>query len=380
MKPLLSGLLLFSALGQAQFRDLATAFDGSVVHCATDMRLAGTLDGSQGKNYKWQDGKFSVVISPNVTPLGFRSVSAFGPVISDDGATYGYGFHAFVDSGEYVYKGNRIDAAGQPRLSRNGLYYLRGWNGGGTAATRLSFLATAEPAFRVSSVWDVTNSGDLLAQRGDSVFLGERLVATAPGKILSTAMNADGSRVAYVTQHDGLLDLREGNSVLASLSDKGTALRAELSSDGGRLLVIESIGGSSRAFWMERNLPGRNELGLVRGGNATISGDGRVVWLLQTDGRLTRVKLDSGERESMNEPLPASLPASSGVRGSLVRVESVGLGDGPWLLNLVSQTEGTSLPLPVLESTADHVDFQIPWQLSDSFNYSWPPATSQRDI
>jgi hypothetical protein len=50
---------------------------------------------------------------------------------------------------------------------------------------------------------------------------------------------------------------------------------------------------------MERNLPGRNELGLVRGGNATISGDGRVVWLLQTDGRLTRVKLDSGERESM---------------------------------------------------------------------------------
>jgi uncharacterized protein (TIGR03437 family) len=28
--------------------------------------------------------------------------------------------------------------------------------------------------------------------------------------------------------------------------------------------------------------------------------------------------------------------------------------------------------LPVLEAKADHVDFQIPWQLPDTFTYSWP--------
>lgn len=377
MKTLLSGLFLFAALGHAQFRDLVTTFDGGVVHFATEMRLAGTQDGPQGKIYKWAEGKFSVVVSPNVTPLGFRSVNAFGPVLSDDGETYGYGFRAFVDSAEYVYKGNKIGAGGQPRISRNGRYYLGGWNGGGTAATRLSFLATAEPAVRLSSVWDVTNSGELLSQEDSRLLLAGpgqagRLVATAPGKILSTAMNADGSRVVYVTQHDGLLDLREGNSVLVSLSDNGTALRAELSSDGGRLMAIETIGGVSHAFWMDRNLPARNDLGLVRGGYATMSGDGRVVWLLQTDGRLTRVKLDTGERVSMNEPLPANLPGSSGVRGSLVRWESAGLGDGPWLLTLLSQTERTTLRLPVLEAKADHVDFQIPWQLSETFTYTWP--------
>lgn len=371
MKPRLSALLLFTALGYAQMRDLATTFDGGVVHFSTEMRLAGTKDGPQGKIYRWTDGKFSVVVSPNVTPLGFRSVSAFGPVLSDDGETYGWGVQAFVGSAEYVYKGNKINAGGQPRISRNGRYYLSGWNGGGTAANRLDFTNNA-PGAITAGVWDVTNAGTLLAQRENSLYVGERLVSTAPGKILSTAMNADGSRVVYVTQHDGLLDLREGNSVLVSLSDNATALRAELSSDGGRLLVIETIGGTSHAFWMDRNLPGRNDLGLVRGGTATISGDGRVVWLLQTDGRLTRVKLDTGERESVNEPLPAGLPGSLGVRGSLVRWESAGLGDGPWLLTLLSQTERTALRLPVLEAKADHVDFQIPWQLPETFTLTWP--------
>ena len=372
MRRLLSTLALFATLGRAQMRDLATTFDGSVAHFATDMRLAGTFDGPQGKIYKWENGKFSVVLSPNITPLGFHSVNLFGPVISDDGATYGYSSAGFITDGEYVYKATKVDAGGVARLSRNGRYGLRGWGGGGSAASRME-LGSTEPTVRVSSVWDVTNGGALLKQIESSLYVGERVVATAPGKILSTAMDATGSRVVYVTQHDGLLDLREGNSVLVSLSDNGTALRAELSSDGSRLLVIENIGGVSHAFWMQRNLPGRNDLGLVRGGTATISGDGRIAWLLTTDGRLTRVKLDTGERESMNEALPAGLPISSGVRGSLTRWELAGLGDGPWLLTLVSETQqSASLRLPVLEAKADHVDFQIPWQLSDTFTYSWP--------
>jgi len=372
MRRLLSTLLLFATLGRAQMRDLATTFDGSVVHFTTDMRLAGTLDGPQGKIYKWENGNFSVVLSPNITPLGFRSVNLFGPVISDDGATYGYSLAGFITDGEYVYKDTKINAGGVARLSQNGRYGLRGWGGGGSAGSRME-LGSTEPTVRVGSVWDVTNGGELLKQIENSLYVGERLVATAPGKILSTAMDATGSRVVYVTQHDGLLDLREGNSVLVSLSDNATALRAELSSDGSRLLVIETIGGVSRAFWMQRSLPNRNQLGMVRGDTATISGDGRIGWLLQTDGRLTRVALDSGERESMNEALPEGLPLSSGVRGSLTRWELAALGDGPWLLTLVSETQqSASLRLPVLEAKADHVDFQIPWQLSDTFTYSWP--------
>jgi uncharacterized protein (TIGR03437 family) len=190
------------------------------------------------------------------------------------------------------------------------------------------------------------------------------LVETAPGKILSAAMSADGSRVVYVTQHDGLLDLREGNQVWVSIADfKPNAIRAQLSADGSRLLVVETISSTSRAFWMQRFLPARNDLGVVRDAAATISGDGKVVWLVAPDGRLTRVTLATGERESVGSAIPAAPPAfATAGRGSLVRITGSGFPDGPWQMKIGSQS------VPVLDATADHLDFQVPW--------SWPEVYS----
>jgi hypothetical protein len=187
MQRLLSGLFLFAALGWAQMRDLATTFDGGVVHFATDMRLAGTLDGPQGKIYKWEGGKFSAVISPNVTPLGFRSVNAFGPVISQDGATFGHSFRGFVDSGEYVSARAKIPADGIARLRRNGSYGLRGWHGGGTDAALLN-LADGTGSPQVSSVWGLTEAGSLLTQNGDSLYAGGRLGGPAPPALVLTPL------------------------------------------------------------------------------------------------------------------------------------------------------------------------------------------------
>jgi hypothetical protein len=80
-----------AATASAQIRDLATNHDGSVLHFATDLRLSGMHDGGQGKIYAYQDGKFSVILSPATNPVGFRTVSLLGPVLSGDAKVTGYG-------------------------------------------------------------------------------------------------------------------------------------------------------------------------------------------------------------------------------------------------------------------------------------------------
>ena len=377
MPRLILTFLLLAVLGRADIRDLATVGDGHMVLFATDLRLAGTADGGQGKIYKW-DNTFSVVNSPTVIPLGFHQLNMTKPVISDDGEVIGYSWTAFITgSGEYVYQGKKVAAIGNARLSRNGRYGLQTWFGGGSDGARID-LPSGELSATVKSVWGLTNLGSLLTLLDNSLYLAPpagpgHLVATFPGKLLDAALDANGARVVYVVQHDGLLDLRDGNSVLVSMSDQSTGLRAELSADGSRLLVVETILGVSRAYWIQQGLPARNDLGVVRGGAATISGDGKVVWLVQEDGRLTRVKLDSNERESMNEALPARPTVqSASVRGSLIRLQGPGLGDGPWQVRINSEANlSNSLAMTVREAKSDHLDFQIPWNLSDFYTYSF---------
>jgi uncharacterized protein (TIGR03437 family) len=153
-------------------------------------------------------------------------------------------------------------------------------------------------------------------------------------------------------------------------------VRAALSSDGSRLLVVETISGTSHAFWTERNLPGRNDLGLVRDGSATISGDGRIVWLVQSDGRLARVNLATGEREFMSNVLPSRTPLSaSSARGSLFRLWGIGFDDGPWHLDAWEDSSDAVFPVTPIDTGSDHIDFQVPWALPSTWmwvGYSRP--------
>ena len=377
----------------AQIRNLATNDDGSVFLFESDLRLTGTNDGSQSKIFRW-DGAFSVVYSATTGPENVLFLSyAKQPSLSGDAQTLSYANIATcvricmfptvstMKRGEVVKYGR-----GNPVLSRNGRYAAA--VGFGTPAPtiyRFDMLSGEEVIVTAdSSAVAVTDSGSVLLANEAGLRFVTRGQADKPainGSINRFAgISADGSRILYVTRHDGVYNLRDQAGVFVSIEDKLdngepiTGLSARVSNNGARAVIIEQQAATTyRASWMDLNSRQRVDLGVAREGAATISGDGRVAWIVQPDGTFARMVLDTGERTVVGEPIPVmTRPQLLGApaRGSLNRLEGTGFEIDPsW--HATFSNDQLTLDLPIVETTDQHLDFQIPWSLPQAQVNAW---------
>jgi uncharacterized protein (TIGR03437 family) len=375
----------------AQIHDLATSNEGSMLLFDSNLKLAGSIEGPQSKVFLWKN-TFSVVYSPPYIDPVLPSGGAVGTVMSGDGTTYGYTVPPSCHSPgcipcsalTYSHNGRVVTGCGIPKVSSNGRYALFGGPLGGPGIYRLDFAIADRGDFITperpqvaegGTAFGLTDSGDVLVKTDT----GLRLLApgqTGPvisnaAEIATAAVSANGSRVLYTSRHDGVIELRDGSTVIASTADKPTqnqpttGFRIYLSNDGSRALILElSDFTTARASWMDLNTRERHDLGAIRDLAATISGDGRSVWLFQPDGYLARIRIDTGERMAIGEQLPLVVPGNNlaRVRGSLHRINGTGFRVNPDWHITISNSSG-SLQVPVLETTDTHIDYQIPWTL-----------------
>jgi len=390
--------LLCAVPGVAQISNLVTTDDGGVLLFESNIRLSGTALGPQSKILRW-DGAFSLVFAPRAFPSDIAYDYATGPAISGDGTVYGYA----VGSGcfkigcipgpiaTYVRNGQTTGAGGEARLSHNGRYALtRDPIRSGPAVYRLDF-ETGErvPLTDESSrnaVLGITDSGLVLIRTPVGLYLGKpnetSVIQAQSDAILDAAVSADGSRVLYSVRIGASIELRDGDRVLASIvplaTDSFPGFGIVISNDGARALILESAGNSMNASWIDFGTRIRSSLGPLRTGSrvATLSGDGRVVWMVEPDGHLARLSLDTGERLRIGDALPEIRSSSINVRGSLERLRGpfAAPAADDWSLS-ITNSEGELLPIPILEATADHLDYQLPWTLPLRFSYFWPALT-----
>ncbi len=385
-------LLLATVLrGPAQVFSIASNDDGSVILFSSAARLAGTNDGPQSKIFRW-DGEFSLVFAPRASPADLIPASAYDPVLSGDGAVYGYATNGacnipcrFNSSGvTYVREGAPVQGGGTPGLSRNGRFAVIGSPFGGPLTHDRLDLATGARVRLTNNeiAFGVTDSGGVLLA---GLTAGLRLAApgepdvsiTALPGIRTAAVSANGARVLFTARRGDFVELRMGDEILAVCQGEDEACRGYfpvLSNDGRRALVRESTGATTGwAWWIDLDTRVRQELGPLRGIAATLSGDGRFAWLFGANGQLARVALDTGERTTAGEPFPFFTGSANGaeVRGSRVRMYGGGFGSDASALRITLSNPGNVLELPALAASEGFFDFQLPWSLPQTLSTAW---------
>ncbi|MEP6963786.1 MAG: hypothetical protein ABI995_17050, partial [Acidobacteriota bacterium] len=364
----------------SQIGNLATTDDGSVVLFQSNLRLAGTNDGPQIKVFRW-DGTFSIVFSPPTSPGNLFLASAHSPVISGDGKVSGYTLTPECGPSlgciinpqfRYVVNGTPHTELGLGLISRNGKFAILQGSIVGPTTTRVD-LASGERVTITPNgqAFGITDSGDVLLKSPAGLQLGSASITTDTG-VVNATVSANGKRVIYSNVNGSDVILRDGSGAeLARIASPGS-YQVQLSNDGSRGLIQEFMNNTAvRTWWIDLNSPDRHDLGEVRSYGTALSGDGKTAWVVVPDGRLARIKLDTGERFYIGDRLPTlSQLYGARTRGSLNRIRGTGLGDRQdWTLTFSNSDQ--TLGVPVLEPLDTHLDYQIPWDLPTSLSYSF---------
>jgi len=344
-------LLLFSVgCGLAQLTGITTTDDGSVLLFHSRMRLHGSADFDQDKIYRW-DGAYSVLdrSNPVVADPTWEVQDHFGdPAMSGDGKVLAYFHDLGCDLCQIgppvgvILKGSPVSLVlglffdSALFMSHNGRYLSLGaYSGTYDLTTGQQRVLSGLP--QNASVFGVTDDGAVLvygtSADGTNAILylsdagGSTPILQNQNSLTNAIISADGSRVVY-SNAGGVwsLDMRSGQTQL--LNNNG-GYPAAVSADGSRAVysIPRTPGPADQnakvftiadAHWVDLATGQQKPLGAIRQPMLTMSGNGEVVWLLQLDGRLAKVRLDSGgrefisgagrlygkEREFISEPLP----------------------------------------------------------------------------
>lgn len=189
---------------------------------------------------------------------------------------------------------------------------------------------------------------------------------------LAFAIDASGTHVLYGTDTLRIynLETRQDSLVLAnwtytwqfgpSMSDDGQRV---LTAQGGQAVVVESDGSGLRQLTSD-------PAGIV---NATISGNGKVVYAATQAGRILKIDADSGAQVEIAGRTPhfdQSYVPSGFIPGTPGTVYVDGLPDvamgapSPPGLSLANTTVSIAgQAAPVLFVMPDHIDFLTPWNV-----------------
>jgi uncharacterized protein (TIGR03437 family) len=201
------------------------------------------------------------------------------------------------------------------------------------------------------------------------------LLADAP-QAYTAVVTPDGSRAAVWTMTELLLvDTANGAVQRIAPSTAEYAFLVSMSNDGRRL--IHANGNGRLFFWHEG---GQSQLLASVQDNissATLSGDGRIAWVLTAAGALLRVDPLEDRAEAVLPPVPPTLGAMtySNVPGSAVLFRTSGATQPPGLL-----TEANGVRLPEIENgEGSTMAVQLPWDFPAASNGSNVAVTVRRE-
>jgi len=389
----------------AQFDDMVTTDDGSVLLFNSPWRLAGSGDSDLQKIFRWDAKGFTLVYSP--PDPGFISPPfAFNPLLSGDGKISGYlTYPGCSGSGcssvkfTLVLNGATVPAALPAaetiQLSRNGRFLAAGSTvvDLSTGATR-----TAAGGFPEGGPFGIGNNGSLLMLTVHQEFIVSNvdltlsskpgvLIVNAP-ELLNAVVSAVENRVVYEIWSDGAAtddqlwsyDVASGQSTKLAEIALGTALgisqfQPSISNDGSRLLyrLARADGAGFDAVIRDFNTGSTTVIAqiLPSSANLVISGDGKSAWVHRIDGRLVRIAIDSlqateipGRHAWMVEQDGAEVAGSyHHLYGGAFAPDNT---SGP-PVDLTVKLAGLAFPL--LTANTSELDVQIPWEATSFGQY-----------
>jgi hypothetical protein len=218
----ISAFMCFSL--HAQFDDIVTTDDGSVILFNSRWRVAGSGDADLLKIFRWDSKGFTVVYSPS-NPGFISPPFAFNPLLTGDGKVSGYvSYPGCSGSGcssvksTLVLNGATVPAAlpsgGTIQLSRNGRFLAAGSTvvDLSTGATR-----TAAGGFPEGGPFGIGNNGSLLMLTVHQAFIVSNVdltLSSRPGVLIVNAPEVLQSTPAAVLC--GTIGIRLVSSLLSS--------------------------------------------------------------------------------------------------------------------------------------------------------------------
>jgi uncharacterized protein (TIGR03437 family) len=382
----------------AQFNDMVTNTDGSIVLFRSAWRLAGTNDGDLQKIYRLDSRGFTLVFSP-VDTGQIVPPSVAPPFISADGSIFGYtaipgcaGSTCSTTKPILVLNGAAIPSALPQvmpfQLSANGRYLAASL----TVVDRTTGVAQVATggAVPVGGRFGIGNNGGVLTLLLHPLFVTsfiDLLLSTKPGVTIGTAniitgavVSAAENRVVYEARSFSgtgrqlfAYDFATAQTTALDQSDPGSVLadsifQPSISNDGARVLYsrFNSTTGLAEAVVHDFTSGVNIVLGpmLTARNNFVISGDGKSAWLHRADGRLAHVNIDSLQADLV-AGRHAWIDSRDGgpVFGSFNRLYGGGFTPDA-TLPVPSDLSLTlaGLTPPLLRATSRELDFQIPWE------------------
>jgi uncharacterized protein (TIGR03437 family) len=411
IRTLLVSVLLNTALLslplRAQFDNLVTTDDGSVLLFQSQWRTAGSGDSNLTKIFRWDSHGFTTVFSPP-NPGLISPPSAVNPIVSGDGTVSGYlsypgcaGAACNTTTYSPVLSGatlpSSLPAAATLQLSRNGRYLAAGTSVLDRNTGAVQAIQSSDPTINPLAIggrFGIGNNGGVLFLTLHKIFIFstvDLVLSSQPGvKIVTTpvvytaVVSAAENRVVYEIysaangQTDRQLwsfDMASGQSTLLEDIDFGTYIgisqfQPAISNDGMRLLyrrlnpathaseaVIHDYASGATTL-IGTMLPSRN--------NFTITGDGKAAWLHRVDGRLVRIAIDSlVATETTGRHAWFAQREGAPVFGSYNHLFGGGFAattDASLPPDLSVDLSG--IAAPILTATSQQLDIEIPWETS----------------
>ncbi|MGH9722001.1 MAG: hypothetical protein ACRD8O_17475 [Bryobacteraceae bacterium] len=384
---LAQAVLLFSAVSFAQIGDLATTFHGDQLYFSTSLRLKNTESADFDKIVRWSEDSGFTIFAQRRTDEIRRGVHLRSPVVSADGRIVSFlgwthchpilmGCFPFpveaviVRDGEpesfldlYFY---RQDSAGRFALKRYPSCVLRDLTE--DSQTPLPHEACTGVFTADGRLVFATSHLHLWSPEEDRVFELKEPAA-------SLAVSADGGLIAFTTA-SGLFALNTSsrNLTLLDAAARTYARNLRLSDDGSFVLYLRSPGtAQNQAFLSHTDASIALQITNVTEGvrDATISGNGRVVYVVTNFNRMLRYHVDTGETREIAPVFPMGFPRTGDVvRGSLVSFTGWGLSNTTATASFPLPTtfRGVHLDvggvaLPILSVSPHEITAQIPFDM-----------------
>lgn len=371
------GHFVLPVMAFCQFTNLSTTWDGSRLYLISALRQHGTMQPLSPKIFVLFGDALSLMYQlPAANDLysqyTVRTLQAAG-----DGTWVVYGTQRNCTGGSSCFLNEQrsavlVSATGQTealganaRLSRDGRWLLLHsspgvmfsffWRVDRRTGARTDLSAVARPASEPSVSLD---GAVMIPAQGRLVLWRDGAVKTLAGAVDAAVMDDTASTVVY--QEAGLARLRVMDVATGAVWPLGPDERDNfapvLSGEGSHVLYLSRIGAKPQAFFSWRDGSEWRQLTDLESGvlEATLSGDGRVAWVLSGDGEILRIETQSGVSAKAIGPTPEITGPNDGAAGSAVIVRGSGLG---WVRD--AHIGGRSVEWRIL--TPGELLLQIPW-------------------